>query len=89
MGKEGEALGTFYPRVTRKDEVIQEWEERDVTSIPECLSCPARLACGGGCASAAKNRTGKILSPDCRPVEKLLGMGLSLYFGKPEEEAGA
>jgi len=89
VGKEGEALGTFYPRVTRKDEVIQEWEERDVTSIPECLSCPARLACGGGCASAAKNRTGKILSPDCRPVEKLLGMGLSLYFGKPEEEAGA
>jgi uncharacterized protein len=80
VGKEGEALGTFYPEVTRRDEIIDEWEERDVTTIPECAGCSLQLACGGGCGSVAKNRTGRIQSPDCRPVRELLGLGLSLYF---------
>lgn len=80
VGKEGEALGTFYPQVTRKDEIIREWEQRDVTTIEACAACPMQLACGGGCAAVAKNATGRISSPDCRPVGDLLGMGLSLYF---------
>jgi uncharacterized protein len=82
VGKPGEALGTFYPSVTRQEEMILQWEERDVTSIEQCKSCPVRLACGGGCASVAYNSTGKIQSPDCRPVMDLMEMGLSLYFEK-------
>jgi uncharacterized protein len=82
VGKEGEELGTFYPRVRTDDEVIEEWEERDVTAIGECRECALSLACGGGCASVAKNRTGKILSPDCRPVKELVSMGISHYFGE-------
>ena len=84
VGKSGEELGTFYPVVTRKNEIIEQWEERDVTTIPECKNCDLRLACGGGCASAAKNKTGSILSPDCRPVKGLLELGMSLYFPKGE-----
>ena len=80
VGKAGEELGTFYPSVTKKDEIIAEWENRDVTSIPECRDCSMQLACGGGCASVAKNRTGKLCSPDCRPVKELLELGISLYF---------
>lgn len=80
VGKEGEALGTFYPQVTRKDEIIRQWEQRDVTTIEACAACPMQLACGGGCAAVAKNATGSVGSPDCRPVRDLLGMGLSLYF---------
>ncbi len=80
VGKEGEVLGTFYPEVSRKEAVIEEWESRDVTSIPECGSCSLKLACGGGCAAVAKNATGKLHAPDCRPVKELLGMGLPLYF---------
>jgi len=85
VGKEDEVLGTFYPKVTKKDDIIEEWEERDVTTIPECAGCSMQLACGGGCGSVAKNRTGKILSPDCRPVKELMGMGLSLYFGQDRQ----
>jgi uncharacterized protein len=80
VGKEGEALGTFYPEVTRKDDIIEQWEERDVTTIPECSGCSLQLACGGGCGSVAKNATGRIQSPDCRPVRELIGMGIPLYF---------
>jgi uncharacterized protein len=80
VGKAGEALGTFYPSVTHKNEIIGLWEKRDVTSIPECKDCPVMLACGGGCGSVAKNRTGEICSSDCRPVRELLELGFSAYL---------
>lgn len=80
VGKEDESLGTFYPEVSRKEEMISDWENRDVTSIPECSTCSMQLACGGGCGSVAKNRTGNVCSTDCRPVKELLELGFSAYF---------
>jgi uncharacterized protein len=52
----------------------------NVTSIPECKECSVQLACGGGCASVSRNRTGTVYSPDCRPVKKLLELGFNAYF---------
>ncbi len=82
VGKPGESLGTFYPEVTRKEEMISAWESRDVTAIAECGTCSMQLACGGGCGSVAKNRTGSVCSTDCRPVKELLELGFSAYFEK-------
>lgn len=79
VGNEGDELGTFYPNIALNEELIEEWEERDVLSIKECTDCPVRLACGGGCAAVAKTRTGKIQSPDCRPIQGLLELGIGLY----------
>jgi len=80
VGKADESLGTFYPEISRKDEMISEWESRDVTSIHECNNCSVQLACGGGCGSVAKNNSGKICSTDCRPIQSLLELGFSAYF---------
>jgi uncharacterized protein len=80
VGKADESLGTFYPDITRKKDIIEQWEARDVTSIPECKECSVQLTCGGGCGSVAKNRTGNICSPDCRPVRELMELGFSAYF---------
>ena len=80
VGKEDEALGTFYPEITRNEQLIGEWESRDVTTIPECKTCSVQLACGGGCGSVAKNKNGTISSPDCRPVKELLELGFASYF---------
>ncbi len=80
VGKADELLGTFYPEITRKEAVIEEWETRDVMSIPECKDCPVQLACGGGCGSVARNNTGRICSSDCRPVKELLELGFAAYF---------
>jgi len=82
VGKAGEEVGSFYPEKTLKADIIETWEERDVTSIPECRQCSLQLVCGGGCAAVAKNKTGNIQSPDCRPVDRLLEMGISLYYEK-------
>ncbi len=79
VGNIGDELGTFYPKIELDEDLIEEWEERDVLSIKECTNCPVRLACGGGCAAIAKNRTGKLHAPDCRPVEELLELGIGLY----------
>jgi uncharacterized protein len=82
VGKSAEALGTFFPSVVLDHELVARWEDRDVTAIAECGTCSLRLACGGGCASVAFNKTGNLHAPDCRPVRELLGMGISLYFNK-------
>lgn len=82
VGKEEEALGTFYPEVTKNEEMIFQWASRDVTSIEECRNCSVQLACGGGCGSVAKNRNGSVLSPDCRPVKELLEIGFKAYFSE-------
>ncbi|MCH5374686.1 MAG: SPASM domain-containing protein [Planctomycetes bacterium] len=80
VGKEGEELGTFYPELRLNEEIIEEWETRDILSIKECRNCNLSLACGGGCASVAKNQTGKLHSPDCRPIKELLELGIATYF---------
>jgi len=82
VGKPGESLGTFFPEVSRQEELINVWESRDVTTIAECSDCNLQLACGGGCGSVAKNRTSSICSTDCRPVKQLLELGFSAYFEK-------
>jgi uncharacterized protein len=79
VGNIGDELGTFYPKIELNEELIEEWEERDVLSIKECSQCSVRLACGGGCAAIAKSQTGKLHSPDCRPIKELLELGISLY----------
>ena len=80
VGKSNELLGTFYPVRSLNTQIVDEWEKRDITSIPECKDCNMQLACGGGCGSVAKNNSGKICSPDCRPVTELLELGFSAYF---------
>ncbi len=86
VGKEEEALGTFYPEITKNEQLIHQWASRDVTSIEECRNCSVQLACGGGCGSVAKNKNGSILTPDCRPVKELLEIGFKAYFGEMLEE---
>ena len=80
VGKTDESLGSFYPVVTLDNTIVDQWEKRDITVIPECKDCSVQLACGGGCGSVAKNRTGSICSTDCRPVTELLELGFSAYF---------
>lgn len=82
VGKADELLGTYYPDVSLNAMQIDKWESRDVTLIPECKDCGVQLACGGGCGSVAKNRTGNICSSDCRPVKELLELGFSSYIEK-------
>lgn len=79
VGKPDEKLGSFYPEVNLNQTLVEEWEERDVLSIEKCKNCEVQLICGGGCASIAKNQSGTLHSPDCRPVKALMELGFGLY----------
>lgn len=81
VGKADEKLGTFFPEVSLSTTMVNEWTRRDVTTIEKCSICPLQLSCGGGCGSVAKNRTGTLYSPDCRPIKELVGLGVAAYFG--------
>jgi uncharacterized protein len=80
VGKQGEELGTFYPSVSLNREVVESWQDRNVTTIEACRSCAMALACGGGCGSVAKNVSGSVSSPDCRPIKELLSLGAAYYL---------
>ena len=80
VGKKGESLGMFFPEVSKNTKAVEEWQERDILSIPKCQSCTLSLICGGGCASMAKNYNGSLNSHDCRPITELLELGIGNYF---------
>ncbi len=79
VGKKGEELGTFYPKINLNIDYITQIQNRDIYSIPECKKCNLSLLCGGGCLSIAKNNTNNIYSPDCRPITDILSLGFDIY----------
>lgn len=83
VGNKGDELGTFYPEITKNEAAIESWQNRDITTIEECKTCSVSLACGGGCASVAKNKNGHPNTPDCRPVKELLSLGAAYYLTAP------
>lgn len=87
VGKPGEELGTYWPLVRLEKEVVRQWQKRDTVSMDACRTCAQALACGGGCTSVARNRTGEIGSTDCRPSRELLELGIGAYLEEDGSQA--
>lgn len=80
-GREEYLLGTYYPEVKLNDTAIASWQKRDVQTIEKCKSCKFDVICGGGCGVVAANQNcGNALSPDCRPVQELVEIGIHHYI---------
>ena len=78
-GQEEYKLGTYYPEYHLKEQEVKQWQERNISTIPECRECDVSLICGGGCGAVAHNQFSKILAPDCRPIKEVLEIGLRYY----------
>jgi uncharacterized protein len=61
------------------DHAIKDWTDRNIFTIPECLSCDVAVVCGGGCGVIAKDRQGKVQAPNCKPIKKIMNEGLRYY----------
>jgi uncharacterized protein len=85
VGKNDAVLGTFYPSKKLNQHHVDIWQNRDVLSIEKCKTCHLQLACGGGCAAVAFNKTGNYNGPDCRPVNDLISLGMNYYFINSEK----
>lgn len=80
-GREEYLLGTFWPEVNLNEKPIDSWKKRDVKSIEKCRDCSYDVICGGGCGVVSANQhKGEILSPDCRPIQELLDIGVNHYI---------
>lgn len=78
-GREEFKLGSFYPEISLNTGAIGEWQARNVNNIEECRQCAYNVICGGGCGVIAARRTGRIMAPDCRPVQELVETGIKYY----------
>ncbi len=72
-------LGQFYPIDELHTAVVDQWRTRNVNNIEECRACKYNVVCGGGCGVIAARRTGRILAPDCRPIQQILETGVHYY----------
>ncbi len=72
-------LGTYAPTISLDEAAVSAWRERNVFSIPACQTCELAPMCGGGCGALADREHGSVLSPDCRPVRELMGLGAKYY----------
>lgn len=88
-GREEYSLGTYWPAVNPNKEAIETWQKRDVRTINKCLDCKYNVICGGGCGIVAANlNNGEILSPDCRPIQELIEIGVNHYIDDIRKMAG-
>lgn len=78
-GRQEYKLGTYFPEVSLYNQEIEQWQSRNVNNIEECKDCRYNVVCGGGCGVIAANKQGKILTPDCRPIQDLLEIGVNYY----------
>lgn len=82
-GRDEYLLGTFWPEVNLNTDAIDTWKKRNVKSIHECRDCKYDVVCGGGCGVVAANHNDRsILSPDCRPIQELIEIGVNHYINE-------
>ncbi len=87
-GREELKLGAFYPEVSLNNKSVSEWQQRNVLTIDDCKECQYNVICGGGCGVVALNKNGSILSPDCRPIQELIEIGVNHYIDDIKLMAG-
>lgn len=79
-GREEYRLGRYWPTVEKNEAQLEAWQTRDVTTIEKCRDCSYNVICGGGCGVLAANHHNlEIHSPDCRPIQELLDIGINYY----------
>ncbi|MBP7554055.1 MAG: radical SAM protein [Spirochaetes bacterium] len=81
-GRNGYEIGTFYPEIKIHEDKTADWQKRSILTIKECADCPVGVVCGGGCGVISYEKTGKILSPNCKPVKEIMDLGILYYKDK-------
>ncbi|MGC1119718.1 MAG: radical SAM protein [Candidatus Methanofastidiosia archaeon] len=64
VGHDSQKIGEYIPDLKFND-MVNQWQNRTVFTIPECLKCNLAFVCGGGCAYGAIRTTGSLNKPYC------------------------
>ena len=63
-------------------ERINEWNSRDILSIPKCRTCKYMFFCGGGCTYKSYKKNGYINSPNCADFYSIFQEVLEYTYAK-------
>lgn len=85
VDKEKLAVGTYYPKVSFKENSMY---NRNIETISECSECVYALLCGGGCAMALPPGDG-ICRPACAATHEEIHTLLPRFFQMEQEKKAA
>lgn len=81
-------FGSFYPEIKLNYEIMQQWQHRNILTLPKCRNCEMALFCGGGCTRAAltygKSINKGVSCPEAITTEEIQ-MVLNYYIPKLKE----
>lgn len=66
------AVGNISNEEIIDESKLGEWRSRNTGTIEECIHCPGRYLCGGGCAFEALVKKNSISKPVCQPYQNLI-----------------
>lgn len=73
-------VGTFANGAIEFVGLKQEYAQRTLLNIPECLDCSLALFCGGGCPMRARKCGGSIFKPFCHQSKEFIHQTLKAYY---------
>jgi len=71
------AIGTYYPEYRMDPSKSEQWSGARLLRQQECFDCTISTFCGGGCASGALAKTGKLNAAFCEHAHEVFDR----YFG--------
>lgn len=72
VGEEHHAIGTFDENGIRYNQNYPLWNNRTIKNMSRCRDCEVALFCGGGCALASIDNSGRVDDGDCSQMEDTL-----------------
>lgn len=72
VGNELFKIGEYIPKLNIREELDNNWKNRNITTIKKCISCKYRYMCGGGCASRTKIDSKGIRQERCADFNRIL-----------------
>lgn len=79
-GEKSQIIGRYSPEFEFYTELLNQWETRNILTLPKCSTCSYNLLCGGGCTFIAVTKHGSIQASPCVGIRQILNLGFHYYY---------
>ncbi|MDQ2086409.1 radical SAM protein [Herbivorax sp. ANBcel31] len=77
IGKEKYAVGKYWPELELYEDKLNDWKDRTIFEIDECVNCNISTLCGGGCLYGALKHNGRPNAPYCGRTREIINKFLN------------
>ncbi|MBU7014213.1 MAG: radical SAM protein [Theionarchaea archaeon] len=79
-GEKSQVIGKFFPESEFYVDLLNQWETRNILTLPKCSTCSYNLLCGGGCTFIAVTKHGSLQASPCVGIHQILNLGFHYYY---------